>query len=97
MSLQSYHSNYYWDNQLTHYKAIKLNSRENGLYIIESQLIGRLIDINKKSADFTALSKKNGGPTQSVSLLIFFLCFLQNFSKSNGKTLREGNFPVKTY
>ena len=62
--MQHHHSNCHWNNQLTHYKAIRLNSRENGLYIIESQLIGQLININKKSADFTALSKKNGGPTQ---------------------------------
>ena len=43
---------------------IRLNKINNDLYIIEGQLLGQLININKKSADFTALSKKNGGPTQ---------------------------------
>jgi hypothetical protein len=44
--------------------TIRLNKITNNLYIIEGQLLGQLININKKSADFTALSKKNGGPTQ---------------------------------
>jgi hypothetical protein len=65
MTLDTQHySNSYWDNQLTHYITIKLNNEENDLYIIEGQLIGQLININKKSADFAALFEENGGPTQ---------------------------------
>jgi hypothetical protein len=75
MSLQSHRSNCYWDNQLTHYKAIRFNNRKNNLYIIESQLIGRLININKKSADFTALSKKNGGPHTALPALTYFMFY----------------------
>jgi hypothetical protein len=47
-------------------KGKTMRNKQHDLYIIEGQLLGQLININKKSADFTALSKKNGGPTQTI-------------------------------
>jgi hypothetical protein len=55
--------------------TIRLNKTNNDLYVIEGQLLGQLNNINKKSADFTALSKKNGGPTQVLPALTYFMFY----------------------